>query len=211
MVILIWNGKFRKVESHLMRFLDLAEWMISSAMHFLICCQTNSAVEKPSICRSNQLDCNCGLVIHPNTPKLSVSFLSFSLLFFFFFFFYNMQVIFETMRMATIVNGVLRRTTKDMELQGELIDSKQWNNLISSSLFFSLTLMVICFGSLHVLWKLDQWDAILLKYICFMSCGNAKVAIMEELYEAKHTWICIISKYCLKISGWKIHWSGSFI
>lgn len=126
MVILIWNGKFRKVESHLMRFLVLAEWMISSAMHFLICCQTNSAVEKPSICRSNQLDCNCGLVIHPNTPKLSVSFLSFCLLFFFFFFFfYNMQVIFETMRMATIVNGVLRRTTQDMELQGELIDSKQ--------------------------------------------------------------------------------------
>lgn len=31
-----------------------------------------------------------------------------------------MQVIFETSRLATIVNGVLRKTTKEMELNGEL-------------------------------------------------------------------------------------------
>lgn len=31
-----------------------------------------------------------------------------------------MQVIFETSRLATIVNGVLRKTTEDMELNGEL-------------------------------------------------------------------------------------------
>lgn len=33
--------------------------------------------------------------------------------------FLNMQVIFETSRLATIVNGVLRKTTKEMELNGE--------------------------------------------------------------------------------------------
>lgn len=31
-----------------------------------------------------------------------------------------MQVIFETSRLATIVNGVLRKTTQEMELNGEL-------------------------------------------------------------------------------------------
>lgn len=30
-----------------------------------------------------------------------------------------LQVIFETSRLATIVNGVLRKTTKEMELNGE--------------------------------------------------------------------------------------------
>lgn len=29
-----------------------------------------------------------------------------------------LQVIFETSRLATVVNGVLRKTTKDMELNG---------------------------------------------------------------------------------------------
>lgn len=38
----------------------------------------------------------------------------------FFFYFYLLQVILETSRLATIVNGVLRKTTKDMELNGEL-------------------------------------------------------------------------------------------
>ena len=31
----------------------------------------------------------------------------------------SMQVIFETSRLATIVNGVLRKTTQEMELNGE--------------------------------------------------------------------------------------------
>lgn len=33
-----------------------------------------------------------------------------------------MQVIFETSRLATIVNGVLRKTTKDMEMNGKSQD-----------------------------------------------------------------------------------------
>jgi len=33
--------------------------------------------------------------------------------------FHLMQVIFETSRLATIVNGVLRKTTKEMELNSE--------------------------------------------------------------------------------------------
>lgn len=41
------------------------------------------------------------------------------LLFFFSFYFFLLQVIFETSRLATIVNGVLRKTTQDMELNGE--------------------------------------------------------------------------------------------
>ena len=35
------------------------------------------------------------------------------------FYFFLMQVIFETSRLATIVNGVLRKTTEDMELNGK--------------------------------------------------------------------------------------------
>jgi len=35
------------------------------------------------------------------------------------FYFFLMQVIFETSRLATIVNGVLRKTTQDMELNGK--------------------------------------------------------------------------------------------
>lgn len=33
------------------------------------------------------------------------------------------QVIFETSRLATIVNGVLRKTTKDMEMNGKSYDN----------------------------------------------------------------------------------------
>ena len=32
----------------------------------------------------------------------------------------SMQVIFETLRLATVVNGLLRKTTKDVEMNGEL-------------------------------------------------------------------------------------------
>lgn len=31
-----------------------------------------------------------------------------------------MQVIFETLRLASVVSGVLRKTTKELELNGEL-------------------------------------------------------------------------------------------
>ena len=31
-----------------------------------------------------------------------------------------MQVIFETLRLATVVNGLLRKTTQDVEMNGEL-------------------------------------------------------------------------------------------
>lgn len=40
------------------------------------------------------------------------------------------QVIFETSRLATIVNGVLRKTTQDMELNGELNRSQSKLNKI---------------------------------------------------------------------------------
>lgn len=43
-----------------------------------------------------------------------------------------MQVIFETSRLATIVNGVLRKTTHDMELNGGFCD---WPTLHFSSLY----------------------------------------------------------------------------
>lgn len=35
---------------------------------------------------------------------------------------FTVQVIFETSRLATIVNGVLRKTTKDMEMNGKSQD-----------------------------------------------------------------------------------------
>lgn len=31
-----------------------------------------------------------------------------------------MQVIFETLRLATVVNGLLRKTTQDVEMNGEI-------------------------------------------------------------------------------------------
>ena len=43
-------------------------------------------------------------------------------------FFWLVQVIFETSRLATIVNGVLRKTTKDMEMNGELCRLKLYNS-----------------------------------------------------------------------------------
>lgn len=55
------------------------------------------------------------------------------------FYFFLMQVIFETSRLATIVNGVLRKTTQDMELNGkfekikEKIKKKKIYNLIKAS------------------------------------------------------------------------------
>lgn len=42
-----------------------------------------------------------------------------------------MQVIFETLRLATIVNGVLRKTTQEMELNGMI---KKLGLFFSSSL-----------------------------------------------------------------------------
>ena len=32
----------------------------------------------------------------------------------------SMQVIFETLRLATVVNGLMRKTTQDVEMNGEL-------------------------------------------------------------------------------------------
>uniref|UniRef100_A0A453A8K5 Uncharacterized protein n=1 Tax=Aegilops tauschii subsp. strangulata TaxID=200361 RepID=A0A453A8K5_AEGTS len=32
----------------------------------------------------------------------------------------SVQVIFETLRLATVVNGLLRKTTKDVEMNGEI-------------------------------------------------------------------------------------------
>jgi len=39
--------------------------------------------------------------------------------------FFLMQVILETSRLATVVNGVLRKTTRDVELSGKISSNSQ--------------------------------------------------------------------------------------
>lgn len=46
-----------------------------------------------------------------------------------------LQVIFETSRLATIVNGVLRKTTHDMELNGGFLHERAYFYVSNSFVF----------------------------------------------------------------------------
>jgi hypothetical protein len=45
-----------------------------------------------------------------------------------------MQVIYETLRLATVVNGLLRKTTQDVEMNGE--NYAEWLSTVYASCYY---------------------------------------------------------------------------